>query len=154
MHDRAGLNRVDVPHIVTLRRWPQPWGDVSAPDQVNEDDRHDDQRDYSNANKRADEPGEEPSQEYAQKNARKETKASPLEAPALRSTRPIASVHSDPRITDVHSLEPPCRIDCPPEYSTRTRISFTFRAHSRSALHAIERSAMRSGFNSGILRPA
>jgi hypothetical protein len=53
-----------------------------------------------------------------------------LEAPALGFTHAIAPVHSDPRIARVCSLEPPCKIDRSPEYRTRTRISFTFRAHS------------------------
>ena len=130
MHDRTGLNRVDRPHKVTLGWGPQPRRDVLAPSQVHKNDRDDNQGHHRDANECADEPGKEPSQEDTEKNARKKAEASPLDPPALGPLPAIASVHNDPRIASVRSLERPGRTDRSPEYRTSIRISFIFQALS------------------------
>jgi hypothetical protein len=154
MHDRASFNRVGRPNVAGFGGRPQPRRDVPAPGQENENYRDDHQSQHRNANEREDEPGEEPSDKDTEKNARQESVASPQEAPSLGSAHAITSIPSDPQIARVHCFEPPCMIDRPQSTALEREYPSHFVFARKSHHRAIQRSTVRSGFTSGILRRA
>jgi putative MATE family efflux protein len=144
VNDSARLDGVNRPYIVALGRWPQPRCDNLAPGQITENDRDDDQSHHGDSNKCADKPGEKPPHQHADKNACHKPVATPLEAPAFRSTHIIASVHRDPRNASIRSFEPLWTIDQSSEYRTSTQSTFTF--HAPGGCHSGQNEAYRHAF--------